>query len=114
MAFDEELNEVTQALDEAVAHLLLPPPDQVPPQQGHIQAPLPHLLYNSESELDSDDDMDPDLLWRDVQDIPLFWLMRIMRNSPQQPVLPENNSYSSLQNVTSPPHISDNNDRYGL
>ena len=39
LAFDEELNEVAQALDGVVAHLLLPPPDQVPPQQGHAQAP---------------------------------------------------------------------------
>ena len=28
MAFDEELNEVAQVLDEAVAHLLLPPQPQ--------------------------------------------------------------------------------------
>ena len=42
LVFDEELNEVTQALDEAVAHLLPPPPNQVPPQQGHTQT-LPTL-----------------------------------------------------------------------
>ena len=92
LAFDEEFNAVAQALDEAVAHLLAPPPDQVSPQQDHAQAPLPHLLYNSGSEPDSDNDMDPDLPWREVQDIPSFQLMSIMRNYPQQPVLTENNS----------------------
>ena len=39
LVFGEELNEVNQALDEAVTHLLPPPPHQVLPQQGHIQAP---------------------------------------------------------------------------
>ena len=58
--------------------------------------------------------MDPDLPWREVQDIPSFWLMRIMRDSPQQPVLTENNSPLSLQNATSPPNIFDNLDRDGL
>ena len=58
--------------------------------------------------------MDPDLPWRDVQDIPSFLLMSVMRNSPQQPVLTETNSHLSLQNATPPPNISDNNDRDGL
>ena len=109
MAFDEELNEVGQAFTDTVAHLLFPPPDQVLPQQGHAQAPLQHLLHKSESEPDSNNDMDPDL-----QDIPSFQLMSIMRNSPQQPVLTENNSPFSLKNATPPPNISDNHDRDGL
>ena len=89
LAFDEELNKVAQILDEAVAHLL--PPNQVLPQQGHAQALLPHLVYNSESEPDSDNELDPDLPWREVQDIPSFLLMDIMRNPPQKPT--ENNSF---------------------
>ena len=79
-----------------------------------MHRPLPHLLYNSESEPDSDNEMDPDLHWRKVQDIPSLWLMRIMRDSSQQPVLTENNSPLSLQNATSPPNISDNHDRDGM
>ena len=50
MAFDEGLNEVAQALDEAVAHLLPTNPNQVPIQQEPAQDPLPYLIYNSESE----------------------------------------------------------------
>ena len=72
LVFDGELNEVTQGLDEAVAHLLPLPPDQVPSQQDHAWAPLLHLLYNSESEPDNDNDMELDLPWRDVKDIPSF------------------------------------------
>ena len=44
--------------------------------------------------------MDMDLPWREVQDIPSFWLMKIVRNPPQQPT--ENNSNFSLQNDTLP------------
>ena len=58
--------------------------------------------------------MDPDLPWTDVQDITSFWLMSIMRNSPEQSVPTENNSHLSLQNATSPPNISDIDDRDGL
>ena len=112
LTFDEELNEVDQALDDAVACLLLPPPDQVLPQQGLTQGPLPHLLYNSESKPDSDSEMDLDLPWREVQDIPSFQLMNIMRNPPQLPT--ENNSKFSLQNDTPPLNITDNHDRDGL
>ena len=67
MAFNEELNEVSQVLDEAVAHLLPPPPDpnQVPLQQYPAQDPLPHLTYNLESKPDSDDELDPDIPWRE-------------------------------------------------
>ena len=36
MAFDEGLNEVTQALDEVVAHLLPANPNQVPIQQDSL------------------------------------------------------------------------------
>ena len=61
LAFDEELNEVAQALDEAVVQLLPPSPNQVPPQQDPTQTPLPDLVYNSESELNSDNELDPDL-----------------------------------------------------
>ena len=112
LAFDGELNEVAQALDDVVVHLL--PPDQVLPQQGHAQALFSHLLYNSESEPDSDNDMNPDLPWREVQDIPSFQLMSVIRNHPQQPILTENNSPFSLQNATPPPNISDNHDKEGL
>ena len=42
--FDVELNKVIQALDEVVVHLLPPPPDQVPPQQGHAQT-LSHTYF---------------------------------------------------------------------
>ena len=58
--------------------------------------------------------MDPDLPWREVQDIASFQLMSIMRKLPQQPVPTENNSPVSLQNATSPLNISDNHDRDGL
>ena len=110
LAFDEELNKVAQVLDEAVAHLLLPPPDQVLLQQDSTQDPLPHLIYNSESEPDSDDVLDPDLPWRKVQDIPSFQLREAMRN-PQQPT--ENDSFSFLDD-NPPPKFTDNNDRDGL
>ena len=112
LAFDEEQNEVAQALDEAVAHLLPPSPNQVLPQQDHAQDSLPHLVYNSESELDSDNELKPYLPWREIQDIPSFQLMNIMRNPPQQPT--ENNSPFSLQNATPPSNLTDNHDRDGL
>ena len=60
LAIDEELNEVAQALDDAVAHLLPPPPIKFCHNRALLSS-LPHLLYNSESELDSDNEMDPDL-----------------------------------------------------
>ena len=129
LAFDEVLDDVTQALEEAVAHLLPLPPDQqltpsvapqqVPLVQGHAQAAPPGLSYNSESEPDSDDEMDQDLPWRDVQDIPSFQLRNIMRYAPQQSdciehdILDiENSSDISLQNTTPPPN--DNNARNEL
>ena len=56
--------------------------------------------------------MDPDLPWREVQGIPSFQLMNIMRNPPQQPT--ENNSPFFLQNDTPPLNIIDNHDRDGL
>ena len=56
--------------------------------------------------------MDPDVPWREVQDIPSFQLMNIMRNPPQLPT--ENNSPFSLQNATLPLNITDNHDRDGL
>ena len=111
LAFDEELNEVAQALDDAVAHLLPPPLIMF----CHKRAPhRPYHTYsnNSESELDSDNEMDLDLPWREVQDIPSFWLMNIMKN-PQQPPA-ENNSPFSLQNDNPPHNITDNHDRDGL
>ena len=74
--------------------------------------PLPHLIYNSESEPDSDNEMDPDLPWRELQDILSFQLMNIMRNHPQQPT--ENNSPFSLQNATPPLNITHNHDMDGL
>ena len=80
MAFDEELNEVAQALDEAIAHLLPPPPNEVVPQQDPAQDPLPHLVYNSESKPDSDNELDPDLPWGEVHDIPSFPLRELIRN----------------------------------
>ena len=108
LAFNQELNEVTQMLDDMVACLLPPAPNQVLLQQD----PLPHLVYNSESELDSDNELDPDIHWREIQDVPSFWLMNIMRNLPQQPT--ENNSPFSLQNATLPSNLTDNHDRDGL
>ena len=74
LAFNEKLNEVAQALDEAVAHLLPIDPNQVPSQQDPTQDPLPHLVYNSDSEQDSDNEIDPDLPWTEVQDDPSFQL----------------------------------------
>ena len=112
LTFDTELNEVAQVLDDIVACLLPPPPDQALPQQGHTQAPVPHLIYNSESEPDSDNEMDMDLPWTEVQDVPSFCLMNRMRNPPQQPI--ENNSNYSLQNDILPPNITDSHDRDGL
>ena len=61
MAFNEDLNEVAQVLNGAVAHLLSTNPNQVPIQQIPAQNPLPHLVYNLESELDSDDELDPNV-----------------------------------------------------
>ena len=80
LAFNEELNQLTQALDEAVACLLPTDPDQVPSQQDPTQDPLSHLVYNSDSELDSDNELDPDLSWREVKDIPSFQLREARRN----------------------------------
>ena len=111
LAFDEELNEVAQALDDTVAHLL-PPPHSSSATTGPCTGPLPHLIYNSGSQLDSNNEMDPDLPWREVQDIPSFQLMNIMRNPPQQ--LTENNSPFSSENATPPFNITDNHDRDGL
>ena len=58
--FDEELNEVAQTLDDAVAHLY-PHPQSSSATTGPHSGPLPHLLYNSESKPDSDNEMNPDL-----------------------------------------------------
>ena len=49
MAFNEELKELAQVLDEAVACLLPTNPNQVPKQQEPALDPLPYLIYNSES-----------------------------------------------------------------
>ena len=106
MSFDEGLNEVAQALDEAVAHLLPTNPDQVPIQQEPTQDPLPCLIYNSESESDSNIKLDPDLPWREVQDILSFQLREAIRN-PQ----PTKNECFPLQNDTPPPDPIDNDDR---
>ena len=108
MAFDE-LDEVDQVLDKVVAHLLPPAPNHTLPQQGLTGDPLPHLVYNSESELESDSELDPDLPWREVQDIPSFQLREVIRN-PQ----PTEKDSFPFQNDTSPPDITDNNDRDGL
>ena len=109
MVFNEGLNEVVQALDEAVAHLLPTNPNQVLIQQDPTQDPLPHLVYNLESELDSNNELDPDFSWREIQDIPSFQLREAIRNP--QPI--ENGSFPLL-NVTPPPDPTDNNDRDGL
>ena len=77
-----------------------------------LHSPLPHLIYNSKSKPDSDNEMDLGLPWREVQDIPSFWFINIMRNPPQQPT--ENNSPFSLQNDTPSLNITDNHDRDGL
>ena len=106
MAFNEGLNEVALALDEAVAHLLPTNSYQVPIQQEPSQDPLPYLIYNLESELDSNIEWDSDLPWREVQDIPSFKLREAIRNP--QPT--ENNSFP-LQNDASPPDPIDSDDR---
>ena len=80
MAFSEGLNEVAMALDEAVACLLATNPDQILIQQEPAQDPLPYLVYNSESELDSNIELDPNLPWREVQGIPFFQLREAIRN----------------------------------
>ena len=100
LAFDEDLNEVAQALDEAVAGLLLPNSNKIPPQQDPAQDPSPHLVYNSDSELDSDNEPDPDFPWREVQEITSFQLREARGN--QQPI--ENDSFY-FQNVTPPPNL---------
>ena len=106
MAFSEDLNKVALALDKAVAHLLPTNPDCVPIQQIPTQNPLPHLVYNSESELDSDDELDPNLPWREVQDIPSFQLRETKRN-PQ----PTENDSFPFPDDTAPPDPIDNDDR---
>ena len=106
VAFDERLNEVAQAFDDAVAHLLTTNPNQVPLQQEPTQDPLPYLIYNSESEPDSDIELDPNLPWREVQDIPSFQL----REAIQNPQPTENYSFP-VQNDTPPPDPIDNDDR---
>ena len=110
MAFDEELKEVALVLDEAVAPPITPPsnPNQVPIQQDPTQDPLPHLIYNLESELDSNE-WDPDLPWRDIQDIPSFQLREVRRN-----LQPTKNDSFSFQNDTPPPDLTENIDRDGL
>ena len=80
MTFDEGLNEVAQALDEATAHLLPTNPNQIPIQQEPAQDLLPYLIYNLESELDSNIELDPNLPWIEVQDIPSFQLREAIRN----------------------------------
>ena len=109
VAFDEELNEIAQALDEAVAHLQPTNPDQVPSQWDPTQDPLPHLVYNSDGEPDSDIELDLDFPWREVQDIPSFQLREARGN--QQPT--ENDSFL-FRNVTPPPNLIDSHDRDGL
>ena len=109
MALDEGLNEVAQALDEAVACLLATNPNEVPIQQEPAQDPLPYLIYNLESEPDRDIELDPDLPWREVQDIHSFQLREAIRN-PR----PTENDSLPLQNDTPPPDLIDNDDRDGL
>ena len=109
MAFDEGLKEVGQALDEALVCLLPTNPDQVPIQQEPAQDPLPYLICNSESEMDSNIELDPNLPFREVQDISSFWLREAIRN-PQ----PTENDSFPLQNDTPLPDPIDNNDRDGL
>ena len=45
LAIDEELKEAAQDLGDVVAHLLPPPPDQIPPEQDQARAspPTPNL-----------------------------------------------------------------------
>ena len=94
LTLDDVLGEVFQALDEAVAHLLPPPltsnrPHLLPLSKSihhramHKLLP-PGLLSNFESESDSDDEMDQEFPWRNIQDIPSFQLMNIMSYAPQQ------------------------------
>ena len=109
MTFDEGLNEVAQAFDEAVACLLPTNPNQVPIQQEPTQDPLPYLIYNWESDPDSNIELDPNLSWREVQDIPSFQLGEAIRN-----LQPTENDFFPLQNDTSSPDPNDNDDRDGL
>ena len=106
LAFDEELNEVSQALDEAMAHLL--PPLLIKFHYNRI--PHKTSYHTKFSELESDNELDPALPWREVQGIPSFQLREAMRN-PQQPT--ENGSFS-FQNTALPLNLIDNYDRDGL
>ena len=74
--------------------------------QNPTQNPLPHLVYDSDSEPDSDGELHPVLPWREVHDIPSFQLREAIGN--QQPT--ENDSFS-LWNDTSPLDIIYNNAR---
>ena len=94
---------------EAIACLLPTNPNQVLIQQEPNQDPLPYLIYNSGSEPDSNIELDPDLHWREVQDIPSFQLREAKRN-PQ----PTENDSLPLQNDTPSPDPIDNDDRDGL
>ena len=80
MAFNKDLDGVAQTLDEAVSCLLPINPEQAPIQQNPAQNPLPHLVYNSDSELDSNGELDPDCPWREVHDIPSFQLREAIGN----------------------------------
>ena len=70
-------------MDGVVACLQPTNPNQVTAQQDPTQDPLPQLVYNSDSELDSDNGLDPNLPWREVLDIPSFQLREAIGN--QQP-----------------------------
>ena len=58
-----------------------PLPNQVLPQLEPSQDILPHLVYNSESEPDSNSKPDPDFPWREVQDIPSVQLREVIRKT---------------------------------
>ena len=80
MTFNEGLNKVAQALDEAVAHLLPTNPNQVPVQQEPTQHPLPYLIYNSKTELDSNVKLDLISPGEKSRTSPSFLLREAIRN----------------------------------
>ena len=110
MAFDEGLNEVAQALDDTVACNYYPQTlIKFKYKRTPTHDPLPYLIYNSENEPGSDIELDPNLPWREIQDIPSFQLREAISN----PQLTENDSFP-LQNDTPSPDPIDNDDMGGL
>ena len=109
MAFDEDLDGVAQVLDEEVSCLLPINPEQPPIQQNPTQTPYHTWFVILIVNPASDGELDPDLPWREVHDIPSFQLREAIGN--QQPT--ENDSFP-IQNDTSPPDLICNDAMDGL